>query len=259
MTRHFDVDRALEDWLAEGPSQLPDRAIEAIVRQLDQTQQRKHWWLPGREPMNRMILTIGGVAAAIALTLVAFGMYFGLNTGAPGVGGAPSPTPTVQPTVAPTPVPTEPDGVLYTSERHGYSLLLPDDSWKVVEKFGTWPLGTTFNEDGPGVDNVLRNDAASEAWILINSQPVPSGTTLEQWSIDYQSANERRWPECRVERTESAVLDGETARLTHVCEINGAINVSALHGGRAYTIRVFGSDSNRTIIDEWISRFRFTD
>jgi hypothetical protein len=246
--------------LAEGPSQLPDRAIEGIVRQLDQTNQRRPRWLPGREPMNRMILAVGGVAAAIALTFIAFGMYLGLNTGAPGVGGAPSPTPTV----APTAVPTEPDVVLYTSERHGYSLLLPDDSWKVVEKFGTWPLGQTFNEDGPGVDNVLRKDAASEAWILINSQPVPSGTSLERWAVDYDSALRANWPECEVERSESAVLDGETARLyTYLCGTISTNDALALHGGRAYAIRVFNTSDPkldaRPIIDEWISRFRFTD
>jgi hypothetical protein len=267
MTRHFDVDRALEEWLAEGPSQLPDRAIDRIVRQLDQTNQRKPSWLPGREPMNRMILAIGGVAAAIALTLVAFGMYFGLNTGAPGVGGAPSPTPTVQPTVAPTPVPTEPDGVLYTSERHGYSLLLPDESWTVEEKPGTWGHGQTFNPDGYGVDSVFADLSPPRTYILLNSQPVPSGTTLEQWAIDYDSASRRMWPECEVERSESALLDGETARLnTYLCawvdNDEDAVEAAALHGGRAYVIRVFGGGPEldpRPIIDEWISRFRFTD
>jgi hypothetical protein len=257
MTRHFDVDRALEEWLAEGPSQLPDRAIEGIVRQLDKTQQRKHWWLPGREPMNRMILTIGGVAAAIALTLVAFGMYFGLNTGAPGVGGAPSPT------ARPTAGPTERPGVLYTSERHGYSLLLPDDSWTVAENPGTWG-GLTFNQGEAGVDRVLRKAAESEAYILINSQPVPSGTSLERWAVDYDSALRANWPECEVERSESAVLDGETARLyTYLCGTISTNDALALHGGRAYAIRVFNTSDPkldaRPIIDEWISRFRFTD
>ena len=41
MTRHLDVDRALDEWLAEGPSQLPDHVIDGIVRQLNQTNQRR--------------------------------------------------------------------------------------------------------------------------------------------------------------------------------------------------------------------------
>ena len=76
MTRNFEFDRAIEEWLIEGPSQLPDRAIDGIVRQLDTTPQRKHWWLPRRQQMNRMILAIGGVAAAVALAFVAVGLYF---------------------------------------------------------------------------------------------------------------------------------------------------------------------------------------
>jgi hypothetical protein len=35
MTSQPDVDRALEDWLAQGPSRLPDRVITVTVDQLD--------------------------------------------------------------------------------------------------------------------------------------------------------------------------------------------------------------------------------
>jgi hypothetical protein len=259
MNRPADVDRTLESWLAEGPSQLPNHVIDGIVRQLEETHQRKHWWLPGRQQMNRMILAIGGVAAVAVLALVALG----LNFNQPGLGGVPIPAAAPTPTVVPTAVPTEPEGVLYTSERHGYSLLLPDESWTVAEMPGTWVLGMTFNQNGLGVDSVFADLSAPRTYILFNSQPVPSGTTLEQWSIDYDSANKRTWPECEVERSESAVLDGETARLnTYLCDTEYAVEVAALHGGRAYVIRVFGDDPKldpRATIDEWISRFRFTD
>jgi hypothetical protein len=103
MTRHINVDRALEDWLAEGPSQLPDRAIDAIVRQLDKTQQRKHWWLPGREQMNRTIFALGGAAAAVVVAVLALGLYYNQ----PGVGGQPTATATPSPTASPRPVPEE--------------------------------------------------------------------------------------------------------------------------------------------------------
>jgi hypothetical protein len=72
MNRPADVDRTLEDWLAEGPSQLPAHVIDGIVRQLDTTHQRKHWWLPRRNTMTRSVLALGGAAVvvmAVALTL----------------------------------------------------------------------------------------------------------------------------------------------------------------------------------------------
>jgi hypothetical protein len=242
MNRDLNVDRALERWLAEGPSQLPDHVIDGIVRQLEETHQRRSTWLPRRDTMTRMLLSVGGVAAAVLIAVVGFA-YFSGGAG-PNIGGAPTPSPSPAPT--------------FTSERHGYSLLLPDESWTVVEMPGTWGHGRTFNPDGPGVDSVFREIGGQGTYILFNSQPVPSGTTLEQWAIDYDSANRRMWPECQVERSESAVLDGETARLnTYSCD--DAFEAAALHGGRAYVIRVFGGDANRTTIDEWISRFRFTD
>lgn len=88
MTRHLDLDRAIEEWLSEGPSQLPDRAIDAIVHQLDTTTQRKYWWLPRREQMNRMTFALGGAAAAVVVAVLALGLYYNQ----PGAGGQPTPS-----------------------------------------------------------------------------------------------------------------------------------------------------------------------
>lgn len=102
MTRHLDVDRTLESWLAEGPSHLPNHVIDGIVRQLDENDQRRSIWLPRRQQMNRMILAIGGVATAVVLAFVVVGLY--LN--GPEVAAPPQPTEppraTSQPTGAPT-------------------------------------------------------------------------------------------------------------------------------------------------------------
>jgi hypothetical protein len=100
MNRPADVDRTLESWLAEGPSQLPDRVIDGIVRQLDETKQRRPTWLPGRERMNRMIFALGGVAAVVVVAVVGLGLYYN----GPSAGSLPSPSPTASPspTVTPT-------------------------------------------------------------------------------------------------------------------------------------------------------------
>ena len=107
MTHHvdsheMDSDRALEAWLEKGPRQLPDRAIEAIVNQLEQTNQRRHR-LPRRLRMNRMLFAGAGVAAVLVLAFVGIRLYFG-NTNGPGPAGqlSPSPSPTVLPSVSPS-------------------------------------------------------------------------------------------------------------------------------------------------------------
>ena|ERR671912_2421911 len=257
MSGRPDIDRVLESWLADGPTQLPDRAIEAIVKQTTDNDQRGLLWPSGGTRMNRMLLAVGGIAAVIALVAVGLAVYGGVPGGRTGV-GAP------QPTVTPTASPTEVNGVLFTSERHGYELLLPDATWTVDELPGEWPLGDSFNQDGPGADSVA-NEGVETGLILINSQAVPAGTSLDEWATDYQSAN-RRWFGCAIEKSETTVVDGETARAeSYLCGgPERAAEALTLHGGRAYVIRVFASPNDidadvRPILDDFVSRFHFTD
>ncbi len=102
MTRRLDLDRTLEDWLNQGPSQLPDRAIDGIVRQLDEAKQRRRLWPPRRDFMNRMFLSLGGVGAAVFAAAIAFAFLFGSPTPPPAESpaspaGTPAPPASVSP------------------------------------------------------------------------------------------------------------------------------------------------------------------
>ena len=88
MSEQQEIERLVDSWLADGPTQLPEHAIASIFTQLEQSKQRRSWWLPGGIQMNRMTLAIGGVAA-IVIAVAATGIYLGRND--PGVGGSPSP------------------------------------------------------------------------------------------------------------------------------------------------------------------------
>jgi hypothetical protein len=91
MTRHLDPDRTLEDWLAEGPSQLPDQAVHHIVRLLDETEQRKPTWLSGIGLMNRIYLSLG--AAVVGVAVLATALYLTQqNTGSNLPSQRPQPT-----------------------------------------------------------------------------------------------------------------------------------------------------------------------
>jgi hypothetical protein len=94
MTAPTGFDRFLEEWLVEGPSELSDGAASRIVQAIDDSQRRPSW-LPWRETMNRMMLAVGGVAAAIVL-IVGGGMLVGWGTNGL-LGGQPSPTATPTP------------------------------------------------------------------------------------------------------------------------------------------------------------------
>ena len=192
MTRHLDVDRTLESWLAEGPSHLPDYVIDGIVRQLDEKNQRRWIWPPRREQMNRMILAIGGVAAAVALAFVAVGLYFN----GPGVAAPPQPTEpptaTAQPTAAPTASPTPAASMLrsgpvepgrYYADVHGYrytfSVLTSDWEANAPADNDGWGL---FEDEGMllvwGAIPALHTDACQ--W---TGTAVDPGPTAEDFAI----------------------------------------------------------------------------
>ena len=134
MTGPLDVDQVLEDWLAEGPDRLPDRVVDATVAQLDDIKQRRPSWLPGRIRINRLILPAAGVVVALLIGAAALTSFFrGPSVGAP-------------------------PGTPFTSERHGYTVILPE-GWSVEEQPGTWLPGDFFDAGtNSGVDYFERND-----------------------------------------------------------------------------------------------------
>jgi hypothetical protein len=51
--------------------------------------------------------------------------------------------------------------VLFVSERHGYSLLLPDDQWTVIERPGEWTAGTMGSQDSLALTTSSTQEAPS--------------------------------------------------------------------------------------------------
>ena len=146
MTRPSDVDRTLEEWLRDGPSHLPDRVIDGIVRQLDQTHQRRPGWLPRRIRMNRTFYALGGAAAVVAVLAIGSALFIGLIGNRGSVGEQPTPSPTVQPTRAPTstpaatPPPTklgvgslDPGRYFVDIVGYRYTFTVPATGWNVLK------------------------------------------------------------------------------------------------------------------------------
>ena len=199
MTSEHDVDRVLEDWFAQGPSRLPDRVISETVEHLDHIKRRRYLLPPGRERMARLLIAGTGLAAALVAAVVGFATL----TGGDGVGG--------------------PDGVTYTSDRHGYSVFLPD-GWTVEERPGTWERRRVLRrEQRGGVDYFeedLDADGIPTLYVYLASQPIPAGMSFDEWVGRHDVATTGEQP-CfeLVGSYESRLVDGETARVgTHHCE-----------------------------------------
>jgi hypothetical protein len=257
MTRQLDVDRVLEDWLAEGPSRLPDRVIHETIGQLDNIKQRRLWWLPGSERMQRLIMPVSGVAATLVVAMVAIAsLYGGFGSG-------------------------RPSGTPFTSERHAYTVILPD-GWTREERPGTWELGTFFDANMPaGVDYFedLNEDGAVVLFAYLARQAIPDTMSFEEWAAGHDAANAQAVPSfVQQGGFESATVDGETARVgVHRGEYQGGFDVSGpwttfqvlvAHGGHGYAIYFWpgpgpGSDMPlselRAMATDWLSRFSFTD
>jgi len=260
MTRQRpDPDRVLEDWLAEGPSRLPDRIVQATVDQLDDIRQRRSWWPPGSERMTRIIAPIAGAAAVLIVAVLAVTSYFGRsNVGAP-------------------------TGTPFTSDRYAYTVVLPD-GWTRDERPGTWAdVGAFFDANsGAGVDYFEDLDPGGEVamFAYVSRQPIPAGMSFDAWAALIDSATAAAEP-CfeRQGAFESATVDGETGRVgTFTCpDFQGGFDVSGPwttvqvlipHGGRGYAIYFWpgpGPGSQvplatlRVQVADWLARWSFTN
>jgi hypothetical protein len=186
---------------------------------------------------RRPILAVGAAATALAVV----GIYLVL-AGGPGE-----------------------QGVTYASERHGYTLRLPDETWSVTERPGAWELGATFDEDGPGTDHVRLRGGPNPTAITFNSQAVPEAMTFDDWFEAYDEANRGAFARWSRESSEPGEMAGAVARFTKYATAAGAnaLEVTALHGGRAYSLRVWGPTAAewdpRPVVDEWLARFSFAE
>ena len=99
MTAQPDFDRFLESWLADGPSELSDRAASRIVQAIDDSQ-RGPAWLPRRETMNRFLVAAGSVVAIALIAVIGIGLVSGgglFGSGAPAASPRPATEGELQP------------------------------------------------------------------------------------------------------------------------------------------------------------------
>jgi len=89
MTEQFELKRELAAFLATGTDQLADRVIDAALRQIDSTPQRRTLRMPRRLPTIRLVARLGA-AAVLGVIAVGLAIYL-IRPVVPPV-GAPSPS-----------------------------------------------------------------------------------------------------------------------------------------------------------------------
>jgi hypothetical protein len=103
MNERSDMDRVLTHWLADGPSEMPDRVVDIVADRIGRQRQRRPWRLPWRPFDMNSTIKIGAAIAAVLVLAVA---GWNLLPRSSGSSGQPGPTASPSPTASPTPSPS---------------------------------------------------------------------------------------------------------------------------------------------------------
>lgn len=104
MTRERDVERILDRWFDDGPTQAPDRVLDAVADRIERQPQRPAWRLPKESHVNGYLKPLLAVAAVLVIAVVGYNLLPGNSVGGPQSTPSPSATATVAP--SPTGSPT---------------------------------------------------------------------------------------------------------------------------------------------------------
>jgi len=103
MTQQRDIERLLDRWFSDGPSQAPDRVMDIVTDRIERQSQRPAWRLQGRPfSVNAYVKLAVAAAAVLIVAVVGYNLLPGQSTNLAG------PAPTASPTAAPTAPSTRP-------------------------------------------------------------------------------------------------------------------------------------------------------
>lgn len=164
MNQNSILDRRAAAWLADGPTELADRVLEAALNEVHLTKQRRVLRVSWRFLRMPALSRATGIAAVALVALIGAGTLIYLNHSAPGGPGGPGeptdpPTATASPaaavTTAPTIAPTIPPTTgwqTYLSETYGFSISFPDDWTVVAQAERPWQPGDGQIQDAPNAE-----------------------------------------------------------------------------------------------------------
>jgi hypothetical protein len=241
MTRFDDplFDPRLADWLEEDPSTAPDQALDVVLASLPSIKQRRAVRVPWRNRDMSSTLRLG-LAAAVVVAATLGGMYFLSSRTGPSVAAPDSPPPSAAPSETPASPAAErsirPNWTTFTSPQYGYTVEHPT-AFQATPATEEWPAGGIVGNVDPWVDRFLATFGGTN-FVGIASQPVPEGTTSEEWIAAYEQQVAERAP-CAVppDAWADTVVDGTPARRADfMCQESPGVEIVWVHGDRGWAI-----------------------
>lgn len=214
MSTNRDFDRITDAWLAEGPTQLNDRVLEAALDEVHLTHQRRRPTVPWRTPTLSTPMRLAAAIAIIAVVGFAGLTYFrGLGIGNPGP--APTCTSGPAPSAAPTPF-DRGTWTTYVSHRYGFSICHPAD-WIVKPADHDWTFAADAADSlSPPKFTAYDLFIAPDDSIGIStwSVAVTPGTTVAGWLQAYCPIAESNSPCATIQdRAVTVAMDGHVGSL----------------------------------------------
>jgi len=182
MNTNPGLDRRAAAWLADGPTELADRVLDAALREVHLTKQRRALRVPWRFPQMPAFARSGGLAAVALVAVIGAGALLYLNRPGGLVAGGTT-GPTSAPTAAATTVATLPPGIpgwtRYTSPIYGFTMAYPSD-WSVHEAASVkCPDGRGLEDGTPCADAFIsREPQDGQIGLWVWQMPAPAGTDL---------------------------------------------------------------------------------
>ena len=164
MTEHRNPDRLIAAYFAQPAPDLPDRAFDAVRRDIHGIRQRRVFW-PWQASGPRVLTRLVPVTAVLLI----LGLWL-LSVPGLGPGGGPTPSP------APTPN-------LFRSPLYGYAVVVPT-GWTTTPASTRWD-GASAPSLGPNVDQLAGPH------LIVLGYAGPFGGNLEAFVQDRIVANAR--------------------------------------------------------------------
>lgn len=187
MTTTRDFDRAAAAFLADGPIDLPERVLDAVVDEIHLTRQRRAArvsWRFRTMPSPSRLAAIVAVVAVIAIGALAMGV----GRSSPAPSEAPSAAPSVPPAASEPAVLSAPGVPVldapFISNRNGYQMQIPSSA-RVTQATSSWAPGASAPLWGStALDEVIVGDVR----FVATQQPLVDQTP-ETWLRAYCTAN----------------------------------------------------------------------
>jgi hypothetical protein len=234
-------DRIAEAYLADGPTVLADRVLDAALDEVHLIRQRRVLVrAPWRYPSMNMYAKLA-VAAVVVIAVGALGLAI-LGPAPGGVGGAASPSasatpsPSPMPTPTPTPTPLPELTETFTSDRYGISISYPT-GWTPLRGMEPWTTGLPSGCDPVCADQIDEKQTDA-AFIRVSSQAL-AGRAGEAWAEGL--LDDPGWEATCPPETEPITIDGSPGILATQCP-EGLLTAMAWDDMRGYLFVLYRID-----------------